>query len=351
MTAPATCPFCNTVAPAAIPGRRLICSRCGESFSADADAGRVTPFDDSPIASNAGEAQPPSWKAYLVPAGIGFAMFVLVFYFGLTAILRPKGTKEPTAPTDVKPAAASGRAALWPPSALSSLKFLPSNAQIAVVVQPAAFAEYAKREAKDPAELLVRCGVPKAFPDVLTELGLKFEDVSQLAAGLILPDDGLFPRGRIALVLRKPPPDEAAFLKALKAEPIAGPKKHFRVSIRNLPLTMSRHDDATFLFAFEADDLNLGIAGPGLVHLSAGLQESIAKLSPASFAWVAAEDADWIRKPLLALAAKSAAAAKLPKLDDLRAVALGLSLEPKPTLTTNVKRTGTDWVETIKPMD
>lgn len=346
MTASATCPFCTTLVPYDPPVRRIVCSRCGESFVPIDVATSNTQATEPPPAP----PEPPSWKAYAVPGAVGLLMFVAVFYFGLTAILKPNANREKdAAPTESRPTEPK-RASLWPPPALSGMKFLPPKTELALALQPAAFADYAAREGKDPVDLLVKYGVPKALWEAVAAMGLRIEDVSQVVAGLILPDDGLFPRGVVALILRKSPADEAAFLKMLKAEPIPGTKQRFRVTVRNLPLAMKREDDTTFLFAFEADDLNLGIAPPGIGHLSPSLQASLGKLSPSSFFWTAADEREWLKKPSIALIAKSELAARLPKLPDLRALTLGLSLEPHPTLTIHEKR-GDDWKTSSKPLD
>ena len=338
MTASSTCPFCDTTVAYDLPPHRIVCTRCGESFVPTETAVEPTSEVLPPIAAT------PTWKAFAVPAAIGGLMLAGVFYFGVTAILKPNASRD-AATTDTATTTEPKRASLWPPSALSGLKYLPRKSELAIAVQPAAFAEYAAREGKDPVEMLAGAGVPKVLWE---SLGVKFQDVSQLVAGLTLSDDGLFPRGVIALILRKPPADEAAFLKALKSEPITGGNGVFRVAIRNVPLVMKRENETTYLFAFEVDDL---AAKPDLGPLSPSLQASLGQLSPSSYFWIAADERNWSKKPLIALLAKSELSAKLPKLDDLRAAAVGLSLEPKPTWTTAVKRGSGDWLSTAKPVE
>jgi hypothetical protein len=109
-------------------------------------------------------------------------------------------------------------------------------------------------------------------------------------------------------------------------------------------MTMTNPDPQTYLFALDEADLEPPArAGAPAAHLPMGLQESLARLSPASFAWAATDADDWSANPALKLPAALVGRPDLPaRLAGVRAAAVGVSLEPTPRLTAAVRAAAAD---------
>lgn len=345
MTARTSCPFCNAGVPLTeLPQTgRVACPRCGESFT-------VKPGDlESPLpaASANGEyvpypepAPPSTARAVWPLALMGLAFAAVVVGGGLYAILRTPA--KPT-PTETKPPATI------PPASVPGLAYLPGDASVAFAVQFGPLLAYAERSNTDPRQLLTDAGVPAQVFATLDRLGLKPDQIDQLCGGLVIANDNPIPRVVIALLLTRPVADESAFLKQLKATQFTaknGATRYKGIDLGVLlPFELAKHDAKTYLFASDGKDLDAAAkaAGRGSGHLPLGVKESMARLSPASFAWAATDSANWADKPLVKIAADVAKRPTvLPRLAGIRSAAVGLSLEPEPHVTAAVQASSPD---------
>jgi hypothetical protein len=332
-----SCPYCNAgVALAEVPpSGRTVCPRCGEAFPVrpSADAGEAAPSAPPPAtASVRTPNEPPRSTRSL--ALLGAVLGVVVVAVGLYAVYRYPGGRvpEPTDPGAPRPAATI------PPAALPGLAYLPAETNIVFAVQPGPLLAYAGRTQTDPRRLL-----PDQLLSLLDRLGLRLDQIDHAAGGLALGGDRPL-KGFLVLALRDPPADRSAFLKQLDARQLttASGQTQYRVDggAFPLPLLMTNPDPRLYLFGTDEQDLEAapGRAGRGSDHLPAGLRESIARLSPASFAWAATDTDRWSQNPGVKVLSALAKQPDLPaRLAGVWALAVGASLEPEPRLTTAVR--------------
>jgi hypothetical protein len=338
MTVQVSCPYCNAgVALAELPpSGRATCPRCGEAFPVRslAELG-ADPDPHLPAASLNGTPTPPPVER---PAGwsigslalLGITLGVVVFALGLYAIFHKTPRPQP------EPAPMRNPAATLPPSALPGLAYLPADTNIAFAAQPGPLLAYAERNHTEPRQIITRAGIPDRLFVLLDQLGLKLEQIDHVVGGLAVTGESVLPRVFVVLTLRNPPADPEAFRKRLKATQFTAPSGATRdkVDLGGLPVEMTHPDGKTYLFASEGKDLDAATSRKGSEHLPASLRESMTKLSPASFAWAATSAERWSEKPSVKAAAALLKQPTLPKqLADLRAAAIGLSLEPELRLT------------------
>ncbi|OWK38870.1 hypothetical protein [Fimbriiglobus ruber] len=321
------------------PGHRVACPRCGESFPVkETAAGDSGPH--IPVMSRNGtpHADPPAAAPLVSPAKAlwplaagGAIVAALLVGFGLYAILKPTPRPEPgpdRAKQEKKPATV-------PPAVVTGLAYLPADTNICAAVQFGPLLTYAARTQTDPHALLTRAGLPGELTDAPDKLGLSYGLIDHVCAGLVVDSASAFPRVVVALVLNQKVPDRSAFLKQLKATQFTAPdgSTRFRADVGNFPWEMLNPDDKTYLFATDGNDLHEFRRGaPGSVRLSAGVRDSMAKLSPASFAWVATGMETWNDKPTVKVAAGLLKQPDLPaRLVPYHAAVAGISLEPEPT--------------------
>jgi hypothetical protein len=344
MTAQVSCPYCNAgVALIELPpSGRATCPRCGEAFPvrAVAEAG-ADPDPHLPAASlNGTHAPPPAER----PAGwslgslalLGITLGVVVFALGLYAIFH----KTPHPPFD--PAPPRNPAATLPPSAVPGLAYLPTDTNIAFALQPGPLLAYAERNHTEPRQVVAQAGIPDRAFALLDRLGLKLEQIDHVVGGLAVTGESVLPRVFVVLALREPPASPDDFRKRLSATQFTAPSgaTRYKVDLGGLPAEMTHPDAKTYLFATEGKDLESAPGRKGSEHLPASLRESLTKLSPASFAWAATGAEHWSEKPSVKAAA---AILKQPKLSaqlaNLRAAAVGLSLEPELRVTLAARTT------------
>lgn len=329
-----SCPFCNSsaVLPARPPTGRTACPRCGEVFPVTA----AEEVDEPPTPAGPAAAPPsgplPAARSLLVSLLLAAAVLGAGLYF-----YRPFGSSQPPPP----PPADAHPPGTVPPAALAGLRYLPAGVNVAFAVQPAPLLVYADRTNADPTVLLAAPGVPVTFTAALDRLGLPLDRIDHVAGGLSVADDNL-PGLTLVLRLRQPVADEAAFLRALRAEkkPKAG-RVTYAVTLANLPLTMTQVDDRTYLFGLTDRDLSAADHPPEAPALPAELRAALAtRLSPASFAWAATDAERWADKKLVGAVLKGyVRGAKDPKVKDRltkltlgRQTVVGVSLEPNPQL-------------------
>ena len=349
MTVRLSCPYCETaVSLVDLPAtHRVVCPRCGETFAAHA-----TEMQESgphiPVASRNGSHPPDEPTDSDEPAApersliglllFGFVLGAFVVGLGMYAIFRGDANRGEQDTSELTPAKL---ATTMPPLAVRGLGYLPKDTNVAFAVQPGALLTYAERTKADPKELLIRAGVPAAVFTTLDQLGVELDQIQSLVGGLTLANDSLIPRAVVVLTLRKKLADPAAFLKQLKAQPIKGVagSTRYKVTVANLPMELAILDAGPYLFATDAKDLD-AISSPLTApdQLTTGLRESLTKLSPASFAWVATDSEEWGKKPAITLAAQALKQPDLPaRLATLRAAAIGVSLEPELQLRASVR--------------
>lgn len=356
MTVQLSCPYCNAGVSLAEapPGGRVVCPRCGEAFPVRPPAGGETPL--LPVASPNGPpvvpprsvlGDGPPGRSLRPPALLGAALGLIVLGVGLYAVYRYPGGRV-TDPTD--PGAPKSTATV-PPAALAGLAYLPAETTVAFAVQPGPLLARAGRTQADPRGEFAAVGVPDRALATLDRLGLKPEQIDHAVGGLTLTGDKPL-KVVVALVLREPPADRSAFLKNLKATQTtaASGQVRYSVDLGGLAMTMTNPDPRTYLFALDPADLESAArTGSPDSHLSSGLRESMARLSPASFAWAATDDDDWSAnqwlKVLAALAKRPDLSARLA---GVRAAAVGVSLEPEPRLTAAVRAADADAARKLR---
>lgn len=333
-----SCPYCNaTTELGEVPASgRVSCSRCGEAFpvkhSPASGNGQLTgPY---PVPST---PAPPIARSFGPLALIGLVLGSVVLGGGLYAILRTK----PAPPSDTGTPATGKPPAVFPPSAVPGLQYLPAETNVAFVVQPGPLLTYAERSGTDPQKLLASVGIPDRVTTTLSQLGLTLAEIDHLAGGAVIDDKSPL-RVVISLTLRAPHPDEAAFLKGLKATKPADSRipGHHRVQVAGIPADMVKSGDRTyvvFLVGVEPKDLEAA-ANPTRTGVPTALKDSLLKLSPASVAWVATASEAWSEKKAVSVVAQFLRQPELVKrLAPIRALAAGMSLEPDPKLSVSLR--------------
>jgi hypothetical protein len=328
-----SCPYCNTAFDLAAvpPARRSPCPRCGESVPVRGESEEPGPppsLNGEPAPVH--HAAPPPRSAGLLVASVGLTLLVLAGFAVWIFVLRPANPSGPST-SATKPTLAP---ATKPPPILSGLKYLPRDTQVLLAVQPSPLLQYAERTNQNPKKVFETLGLPKALFDGFADAGFPPEAIDHVTVGASVTD----PRFVAALVVRTPI-DESRVREKLKAKVIADRRERMTADLGGVPVTLTRADDRTLLFAMRESDLDAaGKPSAGLPDLRSGLRESVDRLSPASVAWLATDSTDWAQVPGLKLAAGFAGQPELPKrLEGVRAAAVGLSFEPNLRLRVQVR--------------
>jgi hypothetical protein len=341
-----SCPSCNSsFALAELPAeRRASCPRCGDVFpirSWEEVVGSETTTRLSAVSSTARRDRA-RWSVQRTVA-VALAMGLV----GLLAGLGMYFVRENRRQQSHAEQAASFEAT--PPSQLVGLGYLPTDASIVFVVQPAPALGYATRSHQEPSDFLTRAGLPRQVLDVLAGTGLPLEQIDHIAGAVNV--DGL--RLSLVLVTRRPL-DEAQFLKRLRATRSNGATERYSVDIGGLPLALARVSDSVWLFGFDAEkDLagaDRGGQGPGGRQFAPGLSEMIGSVPPDAAAWLVTDEDRWAEKPLVKLVFSELLKKPewLPSLAKGRALVAALSLNEPPRLRIFVKAADASTAERIR---
>ena len=280
MSVPVTCPFCRTVfALAEVPAaRRTPCPNCGESVPVSADAPTTTAAVP-PVATTPTAAPPRTSNVVFLSLGL---TALIVVGFALWFFFAPKPpepfTQLPTATT--------------PPRSINGLKYIPKDSQVVVVIQPSALDEYAVARGRTADAVFADLGLAADLLKPFADLGLRPQDIHSLVFAAHLDDL----RPTLVLTLRTPPADMGQFRDKLKAQghDPAG------VELGGFPLVMSEVNDRTFVFALTEKGLTAAATPTaGYDDLTAGMKESIDRVSPSAFAWAATDGKEWAKAPQL----------------------------------------------------
>ena len=184
---------------------------------------------------------------------------------------------------------------------------------------------------RNPAQLLAEMGLPASLFTTLANLGIPAEQVDHFAIGVSMIAAELPPPMYAVLVLRADLKEDSELRKAFKATPNPDKAGRFNAELFGLGMTMMKRDAKTYLFA--SNDKNLealnGQKPESIDHLRPGVRETLAELSPASFLWIATDSEVWNKNALLTVVATLGQQTDLlKKLDGIRAIGLGMSIEP-----------------------
>lgn len=315
------CPHCNAVVDAA---ERIVCPRCGEAF-------------DPAIAEHLPDETVSAPMPVVRPAGFLHSRAAMTFSFGLAAVILVVGLAI-VRPWEAKPKPGPEKLpVVVSPLGLSGLAYLPPKTNIVAAIQPLPLLAYAAQKKVDPKKFLVDSGIPETVFESLSKAGVTLDQIDHLVVGFALNADSPIPGVAGCLKLTRPVADEAKFLTALRAEKNSQQSKGGRTvySIAN-NLLLAPVDDKTYLIGLGESDLAFleKPHAPGGGHLPKELRDAMmARLSPASFAWLATDSAAWTDKPLVkALALAPAWKDRVALLKPIRAAAAGLAIEDEPEL-------------------
>lgn len=332
-----SCPSCNTsfTLPELPADRRAACPRCGDVFP-------IRTFTEEAAATPQVSPQSPATRRAFGRWSVArsLAVALTMGLVGLGVGLWVYHNRGGTPPRD-EPEAPRPEAEVLPPTKLRGLGYLPADTNLAFAVQPGAVLQYAVKIGRDPREFILKTGIPAKVLDTVAELGLTLPQIDHLAGGTYIGNGNVELRLTLALVLRRPPADEDAFLARLKAKKQPGGKVRYDVELGSLPMAVERVAPTIWVFGLALGDdpkrnfeaVEKGGYGPGGGHFPAGLREMIAtRVPPDSAAWFATNDESWADKPGVRLVLGELMKRKewLPTLERGRAAAAALSLGDEP---------------------
>ena len=301
-----SCPSCNTAftLPDLPADRRANCPRCGDLFpvrtfehvaESEPPASAIAPT--SATSTQKDQTRRSRRRTVVIVLGMGCVAGVIG---GVIRDLVHGHAPSPSTPTvEAKP-----QSTAIPAVQLTGLRYLPSDTNLIVAVQPGPILAYADDKKIDPRVFLRQAGIPNELFDGLANLGLSLPQIDHLVAGTSLGDGTLVLRLALVLVLRQPLADETEFLHKLKAHEPPG-KKRYNAEFAGLPLSLARMSPTVWVFGFDDKDfqaVDRGGFDAGGVQLPPGLAQSIEKeVPPAAALWFAANDESWAEKPALKL--------------------------------------------------
>jgi hypothetical protein len=294
-----SCPFCNASFDAPAAGR-VDCPRCGDPLPGRGSGPAVAPATAAPIV--------PARRSFIPTIAVILLLVGLIVY--LLPLLQKTRTDRP------KPVSADD---VTPPAELRGLAHLPVASNLVFAVQFAPLRDHA--------------ALKLPLPATLDESVLPRDHIDHLAGGVFLPDSDLGEfKLTVALVLRRPVPDEAKFLAALKAKR-QGKDTHYTAELGKLPVKLAKSSDTLWLFGWS--DADLAPAGGLSDRMRGTLRETF---DPDTAAWLLTDTADWSSKPTVGLLLSLGGAAEWKAgLARVRAVAVGVRLAAKPILNLMVK--------------
>jgi hypothetical protein len=327
MTTHISCPYCNTsFSPdAVLPGGRLECPRCGETFALK---GSVSPAEMNGVApSRPATANRAERKS---PAALFVAGLLLVLLGGSYLAYTYFQARKPQPPAEPPPAV------VVRPVELAGLAYLPGDCNLVFGVQPVALLDYARRTDQDARQLLTQAGLPAGAFAFLDKAGIGLDQVDHVVGGTFIGDAVLELRIALVLVLRTAPEDEERFLQAFDAKRSQTGNGRFNVNLNlgfKVPLSMVRVSPTVWVFGWADADFGPAEKGSG-GGLSPAMREKVGDDQLAGCGvWVAAGEGKWADKPLVKqLMEMSANKDALPALAKGRAAVGGLAFGEQPQL-------------------
>lgn len=326
MTTRISCPYCNTTfAPdAVLPGCRLECPRCGETFPAQTPDGATQTLSASLSTRNTRYSEPRKSRRGLIAIVLGLGLVGLGI--GMGRNLFRSTTPQPA--TETGP-----NATATPPVELAGLAFLPNDCNFVLAIQPGPLLAHAERTNQEPREMLLRAGLPASAFTVLDKAGIPLQQIDQIVLGVPVGDAAVEFRLTLVLLLRHPLQDEEPFLRALDAKHDPRGKPRYTVTLNvgmKLPLLLVRVSPTVWVFGNADADLAPAEHGGG--GLASGFHDMIAmRLSPDTAIWAAADAGKWAEKPLVKLVSEWAGEKQwLPVVSKGQAAVVGLSFGDTP---------------------
>ena len=353
MAALISCPYCNAPVPPPRPfppNRRIICPRCGEQFPVRLPEGEgveaMTPETPEPAdafreapAPDPHARQEKALRSIRRTLIVGISLGVLGLLVGLGwTFLRPRSRPEapPTSPEPPRHLA---------PAEFTGLGYLPDGTDAVVALNLTDLAEQRKGEGTaDVRSALRRLGVPEsAFGWFERTTGLRLEEIDQIVVGLRFDQRVLPPQVTLVIHARKPF-DAETLLARMKARTFdkGGKTLHsVRLEGQPLPAVLWLPSDRVLIAGIAGEDFDAVPNEPrkGIAHLSEPLRDLIGKLPHDAPVWGVAHSDRWaeIAKPYLLLAKTKDDSALVGTLEELRSLAFGVSVGPKPTLSAWVR--------------
>lgn len=352
-----SCPSCNTAFDLdAIPAdRRAACPRCGDVFPIRGELAEQATGAPAflPKATTEPLKHKCKWSnrhAAMVVAALallGFAVGLAVYY---NRGSKPNGEPQPE-PTVT--------ATATPPTQLLGLGYLPTECNLVFAAQPGPVLVHAARTKEEPRDLFGAASIPGAVFGALESAGLTLQQIDHIAGGLFIPSGTETLRAALVLVLNKPLPDEAEFLKKLGAKPQSGAKSRYTVTLGKLPLNeLARVSPTVWVFGLSAGDfaaVEKGGFGPGGTQFrgneSEGVRKMLASVPPNAAVWIAADDErEWTEKPIVGGLFQIRPEMKklVPGLKGGRGGVFALSFDDKPRMRLFVRTAETATAERVR---
>jgi hypothetical protein len=241
------------------------------------------------------------------------------------------------------------------PAELTGLGYLPPQTDAVLALHVAQIADHRRSQGKTDAKgALWDLGIA---PDVLDWLesstGLALEQIDHIAAGFRFERNAWLPRF-VMVVETREPYDLAAVTEKLRAKPFRKAARQL-YEVRSgqlLTLLMWPAADRVLLFALSQDDFDAVPQAPrdGSAHLLQRLQDLIRdRVNPEAVFWLAAPEANWpdVAAPLQWISYFKGKKPFADSLQDMRALTVGATLEPQPSLTVQIElkdeRKGDEW--------
>src|SRR5262245_1136117 len=197
-----TCPFCNTLLPAAVGGIRLVCPRCGESSIPITSDPAATALSKGDSFSNTSVA-----ATRCLPRQIVLAAALVLVALAVGIATETWWSTEHSTLGDVQSGADYTVAH---PADLSGLGYLPDSTEAILAVHLPALVEKFEPESQDPRKALVHLGLPGNVIETLDKLsGVGLKNVDQLVVGMGFAR-GSFPPQVVVVVHTRQPYDMTA---------------------------------------------------------------------------------------------------------------------------------------------
>jgi len=331
MTLRLHCPFCGADFEASPPPLATVaaCPTCSEAVPLTSTA--------TAVASNSNPTAPESkqfaiWPWSLVLTALIAIAFAAWWFWPKAAKPIPSDSPNSSGKTSIP--------ATLPPAMHPSWKYVPKDAQIVASIQFSPLLQYAERTGQSIDGLPEYLGLPKATFEDWKEASL---DPAKLASVMLHANvEQLPPRLGLVIAFREPPKDRDRLRQKLKAK-VKDPAKRdeWDVQLPGVPLytfAMKPADARTFVLSSRESDLDLATRPHvGLGDMPVSLKESVSRLSPSSFVWVATVSTEWSKLKSLEVAAGAVGSGeRLKKAEGLRSFAAAFSLEPDLALNASI---------------